>query len=112
MLAEAHISLGAFGAGEKTGRVVPHKLWQGLAAGRAVVTGDGPGVREVCKDGEHLLLVPRGNAEALAEALASLVADEPRRLALGQRARARALEVATPEAVGRSLAAAMEGLLP
>lgn len=110
VLEGSHISLGAFGSGEKAGRVVPHKLYQGLAAGRAVVTGDGPGVREVFSTGDQLLLVERGNAEALAEALAGLLVDDARRAALGVAGRARALEVATPEAVGRSLAVALEGL--
>lgn len=107
VLAESHVVLGAFGAGEKAGRVIPHKLWQGLAAGRAVVTGDGPGVREVLEDGRHLVLVPRGDAGALADALASLLGSAARRHALGEAARARALEIATPEAVGRSLADAL-----
>lgn len=107
VLADAHVVLGAFGAGAKAGRVIPHKLWQGLAAGRAVVTGDGPGVREVCDDGRHLRLVPRGDADALAEALGSLVADAARRAALGEAARELARAVATPEAVGRSLADAL-----
>jgi len=109
-LAAAHVVLGAFGAGEKTGRVVPHKLWQGLAAGRPVVTGEGPGVREVLEDGVHVALVPRGDAGALADALAGLLVSGTHRAALGAAARARALEIATPEAVGRSLADALAGV--
>ncbi len=112
LFAGAHITLGAFGAGEKAGRVIPHKLYQGLAAGRAVVTGDGPGVREVFTPDEHLVAVPRGNAPALAEALAQLIADPDKRLRLGVAARAKALEVATPEAVGRTLAAAIAEVHP
>lgn len=110
LFAESHIALGAFGTGEKTARVIPHKLYQGLAAGRAVVTGDGPGVREVFADREHVRLVPRGDADALAAALAELITDAAARAELGARARARALEVATPDAIGASLAAALEGL--
>lgn len=106
-LAGAHVVLGAFGAGEKAGRVVPHKLWQGLAAGRAVVTGDGPGVREFCEDGRHVALVPRGDAGALADALASLLGSDARRAALGEAAGALARAIATPDAVGRSLAEAI-----
>ena len=111
MFAGAHITLGAFGAGAKAGRVIPHKLYQGLAAGRAVVTGDGPGVREMFEDGEHLALVPRGDADALAAALSRLLTDSDARAAMGARARARALEVATPDAVGRTLAAAIAELV-
>lgn len=107
---QAHITLGAFGAGEKTGRVVPHKLWQGLASGRAVVTGEGPGPREVLESGRHALLVPRGDAEALAEALQGLLLDPAKREALGAAGRERAGELGTADAVGRSLATALEGL--
>ena len=102
-LARAHLVLGAFGAGAKAGRVIPHKVYQGLAAGRAVVTGDGDGVREVFEPGVELELTPRGDAAALARTLARLIADPREREVLGRRGRARALEVATPERVGRSL---------
>lgn len=105
MFASAHLTLGAFGAGEKAGRVIPHKLYQGLAAGRMVVTGDGPGVREVLTPETHLVLVPRGDPDALAEALAAGLLDSARREAMGARARARATEIATPDAIGRTLAA-------
>ncbi|MBK7369336.1 MAG: glycosyltransferase [Candidatus Eisenbacteria bacterium] len=90
--------------------MVPHKLYQGLATGRAVVTGDGPGVREVFTGDRDLLLVPRANSEALAAALESLLLDAARREVLGAAGRARALEVATPDAIGRSLAEALEEL--
>jgi len=109
LLAGAHVVLGAFGAGEKAGRVVPHKVWQGLAAGRAVVTGDGAGTREWFEPGVHLLAVPRGDAAALAETLAAAVADAALRARLGAAARTRARETGSTEAVGRALLEALEG---
>jgi glycosyltransferase involved in cell wall biosynthesis len=112
VLASSHVALGAFGAGEKTGRVIPHKLWQGLAAGRAVVTGDGDGPREVFEDRVHLRFTPRGDAGALAGVLADLVASRERRERLGAAGRARACELGTPEAIGRQLAEAFAGCLP
>jgi glycosyltransferase involved in cell wall biosynthesis len=102
------VVLGAFGAGEKAGRVIPHKVYQGLAAGRAVLTGDGPGLREVFEPGVHLAAVPRGDADAIAIALRDLIVSASRRLGLGEAGRGRALEVATPERVGESLRAALE----
>jgi glycosyltransferase involved in cell wall biosynthesis len=105
---EAHVVLGAFGAGEKAGRVVPHKVYQGLASGRAVVTGDGEGVREFYEPGEHLLVVPRGDAGALTDALARVVADEALRGELGEAGRARTLAFATPGHIGRLLHEAVE----
>lgn len=103
VLADAHVALGAFGTGEKAGRVIPHKVYQGLAAGRPVVTGDGEGLREVLQPGEHVIAVPRGDADALADALERLVADAALRERLGAAGRARALEIATPERVGETL---------
>ncbi len=112
VLSDAHVVLGAFGAGAKAGRVIPHKVWQGLAAGRAVLTGDGPGLREVLTPGEHLDAVPRGDPAALAGALARLVEDRGRREALACSGRARALECATPDRIGESLVAALAGSQP
>lgn len=103
VLADAHVALGAFGAGEKAGRVIPHKVYQGLAAGRPVVTGDGPGLREVLTPEEHLIAVPRGDAEALAAALERVIEDSALRARIGAAGRARALEIATPDRVGDSL---------
>jgi glycosyltransferase involved in cell wall biosynthesis len=112
VLASSHVVLGAFGTGEKTGRVIPHKLWQGLAAGRAVVTGDGEGPREVFTSGVDLVMTPRGDAGALAGALERLVASRDERERLGAAGRARACELGSPEAVGRQLAEALAGCLP
>jgi glycosyltransferase involved in cell wall biosynthesis len=112
VLEPTHIALGAFGASEKAGRVIPHKLWQGLAAGRAVVTGDGAGPREVFRDGEDLLLVPRADAPALASALRMLIGSRERRAALGAAGRSRALATGSAEAIGEQLAEAFAGLPP
>ncbi|HTM58226.1 MAG TPA: glycosyltransferase [Candidatus Udaeobacter sp.] len=108
VLADAHVALGAFGAGEKADRVIPHKVYQGLASGRIVVTGDGAGLREVFTPGEHLIAVPRGDAEALAAALERVIADPALRACVGAAGRARALEVATPDRVGASLSSVLE----
>ncbi len=107
ILEPTHIALGAFGTGEKAGRVIPHKLWQGLAAGRAVVSGDGEGPREVFTDGVELRLVPRGDAEALADVLGELIASPERRARLGTAGQARARELGTVAAVGAQLADAL-----
>jgi len=109
-VAAAHVVLGAFGTTAKAGRVVPHKVWQGLAAGRAVVTGDGAGVREWFEDGVHALLVPRGDADALAAALARAIRDAALRARLGAAARARAAEHGTPEVLGMALRTVFEAV--
>jgi glycosyltransferase involved in cell wall biosynthesis len=70
------------------GEGVPSALLEAAACGRAIITTDTPGCREAVRDGETGLLVPPGNIAALAAALAALVADPPRRRAMGAAGRA------------------------
>lgn len=109
--ADADVVLGAFGAGEKAGRVVPHKVWQGFAAGRAVVTGDGEGLREWFVPGTHVATAARGEAEAIAAALERVLGDSGYRASLASAGRARALEVGTPERVAAELVPVLEEAL-
>ena len=75
-IASAEICLGIFGTTAKATRVVPNKVLECLAVGRPVVTADTPAVADL---GDAVVLVPAGDAEALAEALAALHADPARR---------------------------------
>lgn len=53
----------------------PLKLFEYMAAGRAIVASDLPSVREVLHDGIDALLVTPGDAAALAAAICSLIAE-------------------------------------
>ena len=78
------VVLGVFGEAEKTGRVVPCKVYDGLAAGKPVITGDGEAPRAMLKHGEEALLVQRGNPAAIVAALRTLEdADARTRIADG-----------------------------
>jgi glycosyltransferase involved in cell wall biosynthesis len=79
------VCLGIFGTGEKARRVVPNKVFQGAAAGCAIVTSDTAAQRRVL--GDAAILVPPGDADALAAALLRLAADHAARDELGRRAR-------------------------
>lgn len=76
-----------------------------LAERPAVATATG-GIADWLEDGVSGLLVPPGDARALARALRELLADPQRRRAMGQAGRARALASFTPE---RHLAALLGG---
>ena len=87
-LHRAACALGVFGTSEKAHRVIPNKAFQALACGAPLVTADTPAARELLLDGESALLVPPGDAEALAQALRRLTTDDALagRLAAGGRA--------------------------
>jgi len=59
-------------------------VFECLAAGRPLIASRVGVVPEVLADGEHAALVPAGDAEALAEALARLVRDPGARARLGE----------------------------
>jgi glycosyltransferase involved in cell wall biosynthesis len=67
-------ALGIFGTSAKAGRVIPNKVFQALACGTPVVTADTRAVRELL-DRRSAVLVPPGDAAALAEAVGQLAAD-------------------------------------
>jgi glycosyltransferase involved in cell wall biosynthesis len=70
-LAQHHVCLGIFGETEKAARVVPTKLYQGAAAGCALVTGQSDAQARVF--GSTALMVPRGDPQALADLILELV---------------------------------------
>jgi glycosyltransferase involved in cell wall biosynthesis len=74
-LHRAGCALGIFGTSAKAERIIPNKAFQALACGTPLVTGDTPGGRELLVDGESALLVPPGDAEALAQTLRRLAGD-------------------------------------
>jgi glycosyltransferase involved in cell wall biosynthesis len=78
LVAEHDVCLGIFGTGSKAARVVPNKVFQGAAAGCALVTSDTPPQRRAL--GDAAVYVPAGDAGALAKAL-RLLAEDPDRLA-------------------------------
>jgi glycosyltransferase involved in cell wall biosynthesis len=76
LVAQHDVCLGIFGTGEKARRVVPNKVFQGAAAGCAIITSDTPPQRRVLED--TAVLVPPGDADALASALLELARDRER----------------------------------
>lgn len=82
MLAQAHIIvMPSYREG------LPRGLIEAAAVGRAIVTADVPGCREVVRHGENGLLVPVRDADATARAIAQLLDDSGLRQRLAARGR-------------------------
>ncbi len=70
--------------GDKDG--IPTVLLEAMAAGLPVVATDAGSITEVIDDGQDGLLTPQRDPAALAEAIASLLADYPTRMSFAARA--------------------------
>jgi glycosyltransferase involved in cell wall biosynthesis len=90
LLAEADIGLAPYSP-DAPAYFSPLKLFEYLAAGLAIVAADIPGVRDVTGS-EAAVLIPPGDAPALAREVAALAADRAARERLGSAARALAAE--------------------
>lgn len=115
ILAASHIVAlpSAYGEG------VPKILIEAAACARPIIASDIPGCREIVRDGENGLLVPRKRPRELAAALRTLIADPAARRRMGEAGRRLAesefserqviaetlgvyrRELGTPDAVGR-----------
>ncbi len=107
-LARADIGLGIFGTSAKSGRVVPHKVFQSMALGVPTITRRSSAIAEFFRDEEHLVLVPAGDGPALARAIEALDADPARRERIGAQGRAAALAQASPSRIGGLLVEAIQ----
>jgi len=106
-IAHASICLGVFGTSDKAARVVPNKVFQSAASGRAVITAATPAV--INAFGDALVTVAVGDPSALADAVRELRG--PVRHTMAKRARARFeqrySEAALANTLAEILAAAM-----
>lgn len=110
LVAGHDVCLGIFDTGPKAGRVVPNKVFQGAAAGTALVTSDTPPQRRVL--GEAALFVPPGDPAALAGALRTLARDPDRLARARAAARTLAAECFTPDRVVAPLDERLRALVP
>ncbi len=84
-IAGADLVLGIFGEGPKAAMVIPNKVYQAAAMGRAVITADTEAVRELFESERDILLC-RPDGKSLAAAVARLIEDDELRAALGAEA--------------------------
>jgi glycosyltransferase involved in cell wall biosynthesis len=102
--AHAGIVLGSF----RESRAIPPAVFEALATGAPLITADTPAARELLDDGESALLVPPGDAVALAGALRRLTEDEVLRTAIAAQGRRVYTERASRNVLGARWREALE----
>ncbi len=103
-------ALGVFGTSPKAGRVIPNKVFQALACGTPVITADTPAARELLTPGESALLVPPGDAEALAAAMRDAAGDASLLARLADGGHRAYREHASEEVLGQRWRELLEGV--
>jgi glycosyltransferase involved in cell wall biosynthesis len=94
----------ATSSGGNTAKICsPMKMFEYMAAGRAILSSDLPVLREVLDEGMAVFCPPE-TEDIWADALSGLLADSKRRQALGQRAREAVLKYSWIERAKRTLA--------
>jgi len=86
------------------GEGLPRALLEAAACGRAILTTDVPGCRDLVRGGVEGLIVPPGDADALARAILALWRERTWAKTMGEAARDRIMIGYTETAVGRTAA--------
>jgi glycosyltransferase involved in cell wall biosynthesis len=100
LVSQSEVCLGAFGTTPQSLMTVQNKIYEGLAMGKPVLTGDGPAVRASFRHGEHLHLCPRADPSALAESIRFLKNNPDYRRQLGSQGHKYFMEHFTIEHLG------------
>jgi glycosyltransferase involved in cell wall biosynthesis len=83
----ADVCLGVFGTSLQSNITIQNKIFEPMAMGKAIITGESPAIRKAFNHGEHLLLCERINPEALSDAIRSLKKNPALRQNLGNNAK-------------------------
>jgi glycosyltransferase involved in cell wall biosynthesis len=103
-LARADVCLGAFGYAVQSLITVHNKIYEAMALGRPVITGDSPAVRRAFRTGEEIRLVPREDPAALAAAIQELRSEPDLRSRIAEGGRRAVAERYTIPSIGRAFA--------
>ena len=97
--ASSHLVLGVFGASDKALRVIPNKVYEGLAMAKPVLTGDSPAVRELLTPGYDIVACAMAEPERLAGTIRWCLEHDDELLAIGQNGYKTFVEKASPSVV-------------
>ncbi|WP_421753525.1 glycosyltransferase family protein [Croceimicrobium sp.] len=108
-IAKFDLALGVFGESLKADLVVPNKLYHYAASGKAILTKDSPGLREVFEPGLDVLTT-EADPQALADKIRYLRDHRTELSALGHKARQRMEASYSKAAIAQRLVDAVEKL--
>lgn len=103
LLKKSQVCLGIFGDNDKANKVIPNKVYLGLAAGKAVISADTPAIRELFYDRENILLCRAADPSNLAEKILELRNNRELRLKISANGGRLAEEELAPKDVTREL---------
>jgi glycosyltransferase involved in cell wall biosynthesis len=94
---------GHFSSIPKASRVIPSKVFEGAAAGKAMILGDNPANREIFSPNGDAAFVEMANSGALADSILDLASDPLLRERYGRRAREAYVRLASSKILAREL---------
>lgn len=108
-LNKADLVLGIFGDTLKARRVIPNKIYEGMAVKKPVITMDSPAVREVFSENELYLV--KNDGESLANAIKTLQLDQQLMQKLAINGYNRVIKDFTPKPIGKDLVKIFEEII-
>lgn len=100
---DADLCLGIFGDTEKTKRVIPNKVYEAIAMGKPVITGDTPAIKELFHNEYDVSLCEIADPEDLADKILKMKNDGNRAKRIGEKGYELFHERATPKIIVRQL---------
>jgi glycosyltransferase involved in cell wall biosynthesis len=110
-LASAHVCMGVVGTTRQARFTIQNKVWEGLAMGRPVISGDSPTIRAALADRREIYLIERDSPEALAKAILDLRSNPELRESIAAAGHARYLAGNSVPAIGRQMKESLLALL-
>lgn len=102
-LASADIFLGFLQKHPSVDRIIPNKVYQGLALGKAVITADAPVMRSVFTHKENIYLCAQADGKSLADGILELKENPQLLVSIAENGHRKFNATFTPKSIGRNL---------
>ena len=102
-ISRADVCLGIFGGTPKAKRVIPHKVYDALACGKPVVSGESPAAKELLTNRENVLFCQMACPDDLAEKILELKNNPRLRNQIAEKGYQLFRQRLTPKVLGKEL---------